>query len=92
MDDIYYWLCLSLIQFFIQCDVDVDYPSEVEEKVIGKSMLFKVSKIPGLTLKGYPCYEVLRVCSDHEIISVFISQARSISSVMVICVELCYIF
>ncbi|XP_057445624.1 uncharacterized protein LOC130737796 isoform X5 [Lotus japonicus] len=52
-------------------EFDAYYPSEVEEKVVGKELLFKVSKIVGLTLNGLPCYQVLRICSDLEIISAF---------------------
>lgn len=55
----------------IKHEFDAYYPSEVEEKVVGKELLFKVSKIVGLTLNGLPCYQVLRICSDVEIISAF---------------------
>ncbi|XP_057450051.1 uncharacterized protein LOC130741225 [Lotus japonicus] len=54
-----------------EAQLDVEFPLEVEENVIGKKMLFKVERIAGLTYNGTPCYEVIRVCSDLELIEMF---------------------
>ncbi|XP_057434265.1 uncharacterized protein LOC130726954 isoform X2 [Lotus japonicus] len=62
----------------LDLDLDSEYPVEVERQVVGRDMLFKVSKVPGLTFIGYPCYEVMRVCSDPEITSVFLSEVNEV--------------
>lgn len=58
----------------MQAEFEVDYPLEVEEKLMGKKLLFKVSRIVGLTFNGLPCYQVLRVCSDLEVMEMFHSS------------------
>lgn len=75
---------------FLQFDLDSDYPAEVEKQVVGRDMLFKVCKIPGLTCIGHPCYEVLRICADPEITSVFLKEVKNTIALMVIHVYIFY--
>lgn len=57
-----------------QPELSAEYPAELEDKVVGKDLLFKIRAGFGITYKCQEIYEVLSICGDSEIIQSFTPQ------------------
>lgn len=68
------------------------YPSLLEEKLLGEEFLFKVRTGGHMSYNGERIYEVLRLCSDADVIAMFNSGNAIITPSKVhlyVLVELC---
>lgn len=48
-----------------------DYPAEIEDRIHGLELLFKVVNNAGVKNDRNDCFQVLRICTDLDVIAMF---------------------
>ncbi|XP_057452542.1 uncharacterized protein LOC130744367 [Lotus japonicus] len=48
-----------------------DYPTVLEEKIVGREVLFQVINDCSYQFNGGECFDVMRICEDHQLIDEF---------------------
>ncbi|XP_057443855.1 uncharacterized protein LOC130736011 [Lotus japonicus] len=56
-----------------------NFPREIEDKLVGAEVLFKIRNDTGSLYNGHCCYDVLRICSDTETMDLFTPNCSSIT-------------